>query len=298
MGKLDGKVAVITGGASGIGKAAVKLFVKEGAQVVFADIQDDRGNLLAEELGPNAIYVHADVTEEADIKAAIDFAVKTFGRLDIMYNNAGMGGVGGPIEDTPTEAFDYTMKVLFRSVFLGMKHAAPIMKKQKSGSIISTASVAGIMSGYGHHAYSAAKAAIMHLTRTVGVELGESNVRVNCICPGGISTAIFGRGLGFDQEKAERLGELMKIGLADKQPIQRMGLPEDIANAALWLASEDSSYVNGHALVVDGGLTCGRMWSEINEQASEQMKLLGVADMQTAIRKVNEELCGKGKKED
>ena len=141
MGRLDGKVAVITGGASGIGKASVKLFVEEGARVVFGDIQDERGQALANELGENALFLHCNVRKESDIKALIDLAVNKFKRLDIMFNNAGFGGAYGPIDETPADAFDVTIEVLFRSVFLGIKHAAPIMKKQKSGTIINISSI-------------------------------------------------------------------------------------------------------------------------------------------------------------
>jgi len=262
MGKLDGKVAVITGGVSGIGKATARLFIEEGARVVIADIEDDRGKSLAEELGANAIYLHADVSREPDVKATIDHALEKFGRLDCMLNNAGLVGVSGPIEEIPVEGFDNTIGVLLRGVFLGMKHAAPVMKRQGCGSIISMASVAGLRTGYAPHTYSAAKAAIIHLTHSVAMELGESGVRVNCICPGGIATPIFGRARGLSLEAAEQGVEPLKTSLANLQPIKRAGLSEDIAQAALWLASDDSSFVNGHALVVDGGVAGGRMWSD------------------------------------
>jgi NAD(P)-dependent dehydrogenase (short-subunit alcohol dehydrogenase family) len=186
--------------------------------------------------------------------------------------------VAGPIEEIPADGFDRTMGVLLRGVFLGMKHAAPIMKRQGGGSIISTASVAGLQAGYGPHVYSAAKAAVVHLTRSVAMELGESGVRVNCICPGGIATPIFGSALGLAGPEADRVAELMKTLLATRQPIQRAGLPEDIARAALWLASEDSSFVNGHALIVDGGLTGGRMWSVVQEQRQQLRSALGLGD--------------------
>lgn len=278
MGKLDGKVAVITGGASGIGDATVRLFVQEGCRVVIADVQDDRGARLAGELGPSASYLHADVSQESHVSGAIAHAVSRFGRLDCLFNNAGAGGVAGPIEEIPADGFDHTMGVLLRGVFLGMKHAAPIMKRQGGGSIISTASVAGLQAGYGPHVYSAAKAAVVHLTRSVAMELGESGVRVNCICPGGIATPIFGSALGLAGAEADRVAELMKTLLATRQPIQRAGLPEDIARAALWLASEDSSFVNGHALIVDGGLTGGRMWSVVQEQRKQLRAALGLGD--------------------
>lgn len=275
MGKLAGKVAIITGGTSGIGRAAVRLFVAEGARVVIADIQDDKGKHLAEELGASAAYVHADVSREADIKTALDHALQKFGRLDCLYNNAGFAGVGGPIEATPVDGFDAVMGVLLRGVFLGMKHAAPIMKRQGTGSIISTASVAGLRAGHGPHVYSAAKAAVIQLTRSVAMELGESGVRVNCICPGGIATPIFGKAFGLSDAAAENSVATMQAILAKIQPIQRAGLPEDIAKAALWLASDDSSFVNGHALVVDGGLTGGRMWSAVEQQRGLMKAALG-----------------------
>jgi len=278
MGKLDGKVAVITGGASGIGDATARLFVREGCRVVIADVQDDRGARLAGELGPSAGYLHADVSEEAHVAGAIAHAVSRFGRLDCLFNNAGAGGVAGPIEEIAADGFDRTMGVLLRGVFLGMKHAAPIMKRQGGGSIVSTASVAGLQAGYGPHVYSAAKAAVVHLTRSVAMELGESGVRVNCICPGGIATPIFGSAMGLAGPEADRVAELMKTLLATRQPIQRAGLPEDIARAALWLASEDSSFVNGHALIVDGGLTGGRMWSVVQEQRQQLRAALGLGD--------------------
>jgi NAD(P)-dependent dehydrogenase (short-subunit alcohol dehydrogenase family) len=278
MGKLDGKVAVITGGASGIGDATVRLFVEEGCRVAIADVQDDRGARLAEELGKSACYLHADVSQEAHVSGAIADAVSRFGRLDCLFNNAGAGGVAGPIEEIPADGFDRTMGVLLRGVFLGMKHAAPIMKRQGGGSIISTASVAGLQAGYGPHVYSAAKAAVVHLTRSVAMELGESGVRVNCICPGGIATPIFGSALGLAGPEADRVAELMKTLLATRQPIQRAGLPEDIARAALWLASEESSFVNGHALIVDGGLSGGRMWSVVQEQRQQLRAALGLGD--------------------
>src|ERR1700687_1624069 len=263
MGKLDGKVAVITGGASGIGHAAVRLFVEEGCRVVIADLQDDKGTALAGELGgKSASSLHVDVSREADVSGAIAHAVARFGRLDCVFNNAGAGGVTGPIAKSPAEGFDQTMGVLLRGVFLGMKHAAPVMKQQGGGSIISTASVAGLQAGFGPHIYSAAKAAVIHLTHSVAMELGESGVRVNCICPGGIATPIFGKSLGLSPAKAEEIIPLMKGVRRNLQPIKRPGLPEDIARAALWLASDDSSFVDGHALVVDGGVIGGRPWSE------------------------------------
>jgi len=261
MGKLDGRVAIVTGGASGIGEATVKLFHAEGARVVAADVQDARGKRLAEELGAGVVYQHADVSQEADVKALVDRVVGEFGRLDCLFNNAGFVGARGPIDTIPVDEFDLTLGVLLRGVFLGMKHAAPVMKQQGSGSIISTASVAGLQAGFGPHPYSAAKAAVVQLTRTVATELGESGVRVNCICPGGIATPLLASVFGEGEAAVTTLRSVLALA----QPIRRAGLPEDIARAALWLASDDASFVNGQAIVVDGGLTSGRPWSQTPE---------------------------------
>jgi NAD(P)-dependent dehydrogenase (short-subunit alcohol dehydrogenase family) len=277
--RLAGKVALVTGGASGIGEATVRLFVAEGASVLIADLQDDRGQRLASELGARAAYAHADVSREADVQAAVDAAVRRFTRLDCIFNNAGSVGVGGRIAEVPVDGFDETLGVLLRGVFLGMKHAAPVMKRQGGGSIISTASVAGLRTGLGPHVYSAAKAAVIHLTRSVAMELGEHNIRVNCICPGGIATPIFGKGLGLSPERAEEIVPLMKGVLENLQPIKRAGVPDDIAQAALWLASDDSTFVNGHALVVDGGLIGGRSWSESQLRRTALRQALGLPEV-------------------
>jgi NAD(P)-dependent dehydrogenase (short-subunit alcohol dehydrogenase family) len=274
MARLDGKVAVITGGVSGIGRACVQLFVEEGAQVVIADIMDDRGQALADELGPNAAYLHVDVSREEDVKAAVDLAVERFGGLHCMFNNAGIGGAGGPIDLIPAIGFDITIAVLFRSVFFGMKHAAPVMKQQGSGSIISTASIAGLRTGFGGHFYSACKAAVIHMTRSVAMELGPFGIRVNTICPGGIVTSIFGRALGMEQDAAEGLYEGLQEIFKGAQAIGRAGLPEDIAKAAVWLASDDSSFVSGTAIPVDGAVPDGMFGTE--EKVTEFFGALGI----------------------
>lgn len=254
MGRLDGKVAIITGGASGIGEGTSKLFVEEGARVVIADIQDEMGEALAAALGEDSFYQRTDVSREEDVRGAVDAAVRRFGRLDCMFNNAGRGGAVGPIDEITVEEYDDIMAVLLRGVFLGIKHAAPVMKAQGTGSIVSTASVAGLRAGAGPHIYSVAKAGVVHLTKTAALELAESGVRVNCICPGAIATPLVsGGGLRPMEEVRERFTAF--------QPIRRSGEPRDIANAALWLASEESSFVTGQALVVDGGYTAGEQWS-------------------------------------
>lgn len=269
MGALDGRGAIITGGASGIGEATVRLFVEEGCRVLIADIQDDKGELLADDLGGDAFFLHTDVTREADVKAAVVRAVEEFGRLDCMFNNAGIAGAVGPIESVTVEGFDATISVLLRGVFLGIKHAAPVMKGQGHGSMINTASVAGLRTGYGNHIYSAAKAAVIQLTRSVAMELGESGIRVNCICPGFIPTPMIGRARGLSIEEADASVETVETLFAEAQSIRRSGSPEDVARAALWLASDDSGFVNGHALVVDGGVIGGRMWSDYQKAISQ-----------------------------
>jgi NAD(P)-dependent dehydrogenase (short-subunit alcohol dehydrogenase family) len=274
MARLDGKVAVITGGASGIGKASVQLFVEEGARVVVADIMDDRGEALADELGEDAVFLHTDVSREDDVKGAVDLAVERFGRLDCMFNNAGIAGAGGPIDLIPAVGFDITVAVLFRSVFFGMKHAAPVMKTQGSGSIISTASVAGLRTGFAGHFYSGCKAAVIQMTRSVAVELGPFGIRVNSICPGAIVTSIFGRGLGLDQDGAEASYRGLEEMFDDIQSIKRRGRPEDIARAALWLAGDDSSFVSGAAITVDGAFPDGLLASE--ERMEQLFRILGV----------------------
>jgi NAD(P)-dependent dehydrogenase (short-subunit alcohol dehydrogenase family) len=185
MPRLNGKVTLITGGASGIGEGTARLFIEEGAAVTIADIQDDRGQRLAKELGSRAAYIHADVSREAEVHAAVNAVVERFGRLDCLFNNAGFGAVQDGIEEITVAGFDETIGVPLRGVFLGMKHAAPIMKRQGSGSIISTASVAGLRTGLGPHVYSAAKAAVIHLTHSVAMELGETVSGSTAFAPAG-----------------------------------------------------------------------------------------------------------------
>ncbi len=258
MKRLSDRVAIITGGASGIGAASVRLFAEEGARVLIADLQEERGKELAEQLGERAAFRRVDVTREEDVRGAVEEAVARWGRLDVMFNNAGFGGALGPIEGTTVEEFDLTFDVLVKGPFLGIKHAAPVMKRQGSGSIISTASVAGLQTGHSPHLYSVAKAAVIHLTRSVALELGESGIRVNCICPGIIATP-----LAAGRTDVSEVGlAKMKRALARSQALGRIGEPEDIARAALWLASDESSFVTGHAQVVDGGAFAGRPWSK------------------------------------
>jgi NAD(P)-dependent dehydrogenase (short-subunit alcohol dehydrogenase family) len=264
MGKLDGKTAIITGGASGIGEGTVRLFVEQGANVVIADVQDERGAALAQEL--EAVYHRTDVSSEADVKAVVDAAVSKFGRLDVMFNNAGVPGTMSSIFDLDVSEFDSLTAVLLRGVFLGTKYAARAMKPHQHGSIINIASVAGLEAGHAGHVYTACKHGVIGLTRSTAMELGELGIRVNAICPGGIATPIFGKGMGLDSAAADMTVDFMRRVLKNVQPIRRAGMPLDIAQAALWLASDEASFVNAATLVVDGGLTGGVMWSQINDQ--------------------------------
>jgi NAD(P)-dependent dehydrogenase (short-subunit alcohol dehydrogenase family) len=264
MGRLEGKVAVITGGASGMGAATARLFVAEGARVVIGDLQAEVGEETAGALGEAAAFRATDVSREVDVAGLVDEAVRRFGRLDCMFNNAGFGGALGPIESTTEEDFDLTVDVLLKGVFFGMKHAAPIMKAQGSGSIISTASVAGLATGGGPHLYNATKAAVIHLTRSVANELAEHGVRVNCICPGFVATPLAAaKPIGYaGRDAAEAKVEQMRESGAMAQPMHRIGEPEDIAKAALFLASDDSEWITGIDLVVDGGYMTGRPWRD------------------------------------
>ena len=273
MAQLDGKIAVITGGASGIGEGTVRLFADQGARVVIADVQDERGSALAEDLGPTTTYLHTDVSDEEQVKGAVERAVEKWGRLDVIFNNAGFGGVSGPVETTDMAGYDQTMSVLLRGVFLGIKHASAVMKQQRGGSIISTASVAGMQAGFGPHVYSAAKAAVIHLTRSVSVELGEFGVRANAVCPGFIGTNIFTTPFGLTGAAAEQMIAKISAAFADWAPLKRSGVPNDIAQAVAYLASDAASYVTGQALVVDGGLTAGR---DIQELGSRIAAALGI----------------------
>jgi NAD(P)-dependent dehydrogenase (short-subunit alcohol dehydrogenase family) len=253
-GILAGKVAAITGGSSGFGAASAKLFVAEGAEVVLGDIQDERGAQFAESLGGGAQFVHCDVTSEDDVAGLVDRAVAEFGRLDVMYNNAGIGGALGPIDTTPLAEWSATLDVLLNGTFFGMKHAARVMKPAGGGTIISTSSIAGVTGGIGPHAYTAAKSAVIGLTKNVASELCRFGIRVNAIAPGTMATSMAAAMLVGDPNDIDGL----KAVLAKDSPLAgRAGLAEDIARAALWLSSDAAGYVNGHVLVVDAGVTTG-----------------------------------------
>ena len=249
-GRLAGRVAAITGGASGMGRAMALRFLAEGAFVVVADFNDESISAVANDASAAGFGVdrmrtlHVDVSAEDDVAAMVALAVRAFGALDILCNNAGIGGAFGPITELTVDDWDETFHVLVRGVFLGCKHGARQMLLQGGGgSIINTASVAGITGGSGPLAYSAAKAAVINLTRAAALELAPQRIRVNAICPGAIDTPLLRQG---------RRGK--DITAQPTQPLPGIGQPDDIAGAALFLASDDSAFVTGEALVVDGGL--------------------------------------------
>ncbi|WP_024516467.1 SDR family oxidoreductase [Bradyrhizobium sp. Tv2a-2] len=263
MGRLGGKVAIITGATSGIGLRTAEVFMAEGARLIIAGRRIAEGEALAKALGPDCIFRQTDVTVEDQVKALTALAVDKFGRLDCIFNNAGGPAQTGGIEGLEVERFDLAMATLVRSVMLGMKHAAPIMRKQGFGSIINNGSIAGRLAGFSSSmVYGAAKAAVIHLTKCVAMELGEAGVRVNSISPGAIATGIFAKALGLTVEAAENTPPVMREVYKSAQPIPRAGLPDDIAYAAVFLASDESTFINGHDLVVDGAITGGRNWTQ------------------------------------
>jgi NAD(P)-dependent dehydrogenase (short-subunit alcohol dehydrogenase family) len=252
--RLSGKVAAITGAASGFGTAAARRFVAEGCRVVLGDIQEGPGRSLAESLGDAARFIVCDVTREDDVAALVDLAVEEFGQLDIMFNNAGIVGAVGPIDTTATPEWKFTVDVLLHGVFYGMKHAARVMKPQGHGSIISMSSTAGLMGGLGPHAYAACKHAVIGMTKNVGAELCRFGIRVNAIAPAGMATPMVANVMTGNPDALEETRET----LARSSPLKgRAGLPEDVANAALWLASDESGYTTGHVLTTDAGTTTG-----------------------------------------
>lgn len=256
--RLENKTAIITGGASGIGAATVRRFVGEGARVTIADRDVERGVALATEIGDAALFVATDVTVEEDVAAAIARTINEWGQVDCLFNNAGFGGALGPISSTSEDDYDLTMDVLLKSVFLGMKHVAEHMLERGSGSIINTSSIAALQAGYSPHLYGAAKAAVVALTKTVAMEMGSAGVRVNAICPGGVATPLLAGNPNATDDDIQRIGQ----EFASVTPIGRIGEPDDLAAMALFLASDESSFVTGQALVVDGGISAGVPWHQ------------------------------------
>jgi NAD(P)-dependent dehydrogenase (short-subunit alcohol dehydrogenase family) len=248
----EGKVCFITGGASGIGAACVEAFSAAGYRVACGDIRATRTR-------EDIFFLKLDVSSETEFANAFQSVLGRWGRIDVLVNNAAIAGVLGPIAEIPLEEYEYACGIIQRSVFLGMRGAARAMQPRGSGAIVNIASVSGLAGGHGPHVYSACKAAVIAMTKSVALELAESGIRVNAVCPGAIETPIH---TGVTDERwTERMARI-RPGFKDYQALERMGQPEEIAAAVLWLASDAASYVTGQALAVDGGLMAGRPWRE------------------------------------
>jgi NAD(P)-dependent dehydrogenase (short-subunit alcohol dehydrogenase family) len=247
-GRLEGRVAIVTGGASGIGRASAELFAREGARVVVSDVQEDLGNEIVERIragGGDAVFVRADVSSEADVRAMVNAAVGRYGRLDVLFNNAGIEGeMGVPTAELSLEIWNRIVAINLTGVFLGCRYAIPEMLRGGGGAIINNASVAGLVGFAGIPAYAASKGGVVQLTRTTALEYAQQNIRVNCLCPGVIDTPMVRRAAPNE----EAIG-----GFREFEPVGRLGRPEEVAALALFLASDEASFITGAIIPVDGG---------------------------------------------
>lgn len=273
MGVLDGKVAIVTGGTSGIGERIAEVYVAQGAKVVVAARREREGKELEQRLGVR--FLRTDVSSEADVKAMIAATMKSFGRVDCLVNNAAIPSPMVSIAEIDVATIDQLLAVNVRSILLAIKHVAPVMIAQKAGSIINLGSIAGLRGGVSGHIYSATKGAVHALSRSAAAELGEKGIRVNALVPGAIVTGIFAKNAGVEGAKADKLTDMLKGAFASVQPIPRAGLPDDIAQAAVYLASDASSFVNGQEIVVDGGMgSVTRGWTTTVTLRGEMNKRL------------------------
>lgn len=281
MADLSGKIAVITGAASGIGAAGVEVFVEAGAQVVAADLQDEKGAALVARFGADKVaYQHCDVTDAKSLEALMQSAVDTFGGLDILWNNAGSGGTSSSVEELDLEGYDFTMDLLLKSVFAGTHYAVPHMKARGSGSIINTSSISAVCAGYAPITYSVAKKAVAHFSKLAAAELAKYKIRVNSILPGFIATSIFGASLGLSREQADQMAEMVAQAGGAMQPIGRVGQGQDIAQMAAFLSSADAGFVTGGEFLVDGGMTVGPPHSWNEEVGGPLLDALGITPEQ------------------
>lgn len=265
-GELEGKVAIVTGGARGLGQGVVEVFVEEGARVVIADLLEEEGQALAAGLGGEARFRHTDVSSREDMQALVDYAIAEFGTLDVMMNNAGISdNDAASVLDADFAAFERIMAINVKGVMLGTQIAARHMAGKGGGSVINTSSISGIHAGFGFFSYRASKAAVVNFTKTAACELGEHLVRVNCICPGNIPSEMgtFATAPGEDAAKQAAIAQAVKDTRMNWQPLKRQGAPRDIANGALYFGSDRSAQVTGQVLSIDGGATCGDPRSQI-----------------------------------
>ncbi|MGA2551845.1 MAG: glucose 1-dehydrogenase [Burkholderiaceae bacterium] len=276
MGVLEGKVAIVTGASSGIGERIAELFTEQGATVVAAARREEQGHALEKRLGLR--FIRTDVSSEPDVKAMIDQVLQWHGRVDCLINNAGIPAPMVSITEIDVASIEQVMAINVRGVMLGIKHVASAMLSKRAGSIVNISSMAGLRGGLSSHVYSASKGAVLALTRSAAAELGEKGIRVNSISPGAIVTGIFGKVAGVEASKADRVGEAVKGQFASFQPIPRAGTTDDVAQAALYLASDGSSFVNGQDIVVDGGHTATtRGWSSTLAARAELTKQIKAA---------------------
>ena len=278
--RLTGKVAVITGAASGIGLATLELFIEEGAKVVAADVQDVAGQALEQRFGGALRFAHCDVTQLPQLKAAIDSAAAHFGGLDILFSNAGSGGSPAGVESFDAEGWDATQALLLRAVAAGASYAVPHMKRRGGGAIVNTSSVSALQAGYAPLSYSVAKAGVLHYTRVAAAELSAHRIRINAIVPGFIATSIFGGMFGLGLAEAKLMAERVAANSGTANPIGRSGLPRDIAEAALFLASDAAGFITGTHLTVDGGLTIGPRHSWDTQVDTPMKDALGLTRQQ------------------
>jgi NAD(P)-dependent dehydrogenase (short-subunit alcohol dehydrogenase family) len=254
--RFAGKCAVITGAASGIGRATTLLFAREGATVFAADLNLAGVEAVARE-GENIIPVACDVCDVAQIKALMDHAAGTCGGIDVLFNNAGAGGAMAKIDEIEPDDWDLTFHLLLRSVAMGIRYAAPHMKGRKGASVVNTSSIAGIGPGYSPTAYAVAKAGVLHLTKCAATDLAQHGIRVNAVQPGFINTNIFTASMEMPRELADTAKAMILQMSSNAQPVARSGMPDDIANAVAFLASDAAGFMTGASLVVDGGITLG-----------------------------------------
>jgi NAD(P)-dependent dehydrogenase (short-subunit alcohol dehydrogenase family) len=278
--QLKGKVAVITGAASGIGLAGVETFVEAGARVIAADVQEDKGRALQNRFGVEKVrFVRTDVTNMEDLEILMSAPVSHWGRFDILWNNAGHGGTPTGVEDLDLDGFDATINVLLKSVFAGTKFAVPHMK-EKGGAVINTSSISAVCAGYAPITYSVAKKGVSHFSKLAAAELAKYKIRVNAILPGFIATSIFGASLGMSREAADQMAEMLAQGGGKIQPAGRVGRGSDIANMAAFLASDAAEFITGGEFLVDGGITVGPRHSWDEAATSPVLDALGITPEQ------------------